>query len=80
MMSRLVRFLIVFLWLLLGLILILAPWLDLWDANYFLYTYPWLALFAKNYFLRGAVSGLGILDVMLSLEAFRRTSDLADRF
>jgi hypothetical protein len=72
MMSRAVRLLLVILWLVLGLALILVPWLDIWEANYFLYTYPALALVLKNAFLRGAISGLGFMDVMMSLEAFRR--------
>jgi len=72
MMNRAVRLLLVILWLVLGLALILVPWLDIWEANYFLYAYPALALVLKNAFLRGAVSGLGFMDVMMSLEAFRR--------
>lgn len=80
MMSRLLRVLLVSLWLVLGLALILAPWSDVWDANYFLYQYPALALFLKNPFLRGAISGLGFLNVLLSLEAFRRrTASVATR-
>jgi hypothetical protein len=80
MMSRLLRVLLVSLWLVLGLALILVPWSDVWDANYFLYQYPALALFLKNPFLRGTISGLGFLNVLLSLEAFRhRTAAMATR-
>jgi hypothetical protein len=59
-------------WLELGLTLILVPWSDIWEANYFLYQYPALAILLKNPFLRGAISGLGILNVLLSVGAFRR--------
>jgi hypothetical protein len=80
MMSRILRVLVVLLWLALGLALILAPWSDFWDANYFLYQYPALAIVLKNAYLRGAVSGLGFLNVLLSLEAFRhRTATVATR-
>lgn len=79
-MGRLLRVLLVFLWLVLGLALILAPWLEVWDTNYLLYVYPSLAMFAKNFYLRGAISGLGFLDVMLSLEALRGTGTIASRF
>ena len=71
MMDRIVSLLLVLLWLALGLALILVPWSDIWDTNYFLYQYPALALVLKNSYLRGAVSGLGFLNVLLSLEAFR---------
>jgi hypothetical protein len=80
MMKRLARFVVLLFWLELGLALILVPWLDLWDTNYFLYQYPALALVLKNPFLRGAISGLGFVNVMLSIEAFRhRTTTVAGR-
>jgi hypothetical protein len=71
-MNRVMRVLILLLWLVLGLVLILVPWSDIWDTNYFLYQYPALGLFLKNPFLRGAISGLGFMNVLLSLESFRR--------
>ncbi len=68
------------LWLALGMALILAPWLELWETNYFVYTYPALGLVLRNPYVRGAVSGLGVLDVALSLEAIRRwTSSVVTR-
>ena len=60
------------LWLEFGLVLILVPWSDIWESNYFLYQYPPLGLFLTNPFLRGAISGLGFLNVLFSLGAFRR--------
>lgn len=82
MMSRLLRVLLLLLWLELGLALILLPWWppDVWEANYFLYQYPTLGLFANNPFVRGAISGLGLMNVFLALEAFRiRISAVAAR-
>ncbi len=73
-------FTLALLWLALGLALILTPWLDLWDTNYFVYTYPALGLIVRSPYVRGAVTGLGVLDVMLSLEAIRQwTSGVVTR-
>ena len=71
-MSRMVRVPVLLIWLVLGLILILVPWSDLWETNYLFYQYPALGLLLKNPFLRGAISGLGFMNILLSLEAFRR--------
>jgi hypothetical protein len=73
-MSRVARIFVLLLWLVLGLALILVPWSDIWETNYFLYQYPALGLFLKNPFLRGAISGLGFMNVLLSLEGFRHRS------
>jgi hypothetical protein len=73
-MSRIARIFVLLLWLVLGLALILVPWSDIWETNYFLYQYPALGLFLKNPFLRGAISGLGFMNVLLSLEGFRHRS------
>jgi hypothetical protein len=79
-MNRFFRVLLLIFWLGFGLALILVPWSDIWETNYFLYQYPGLALFLKNAFLRGAISGLGFMDVLLSLEGFRRrTASVASR-
>jgi hypothetical protein len=72
MMNRLFRVVWLLVWLELGLALILVPWSDIWEINYFLYQYPALSFFANNPFTRGAISGLGIINVFLALEAFRR--------
>jgi hypothetical protein len=72
MMNRLLRVVLLLLWLEVGLALILVPWSEVWEINYFLYQYPSLGLFVKNPYLRGAISGLGLMNVFLALEAFRR--------
>jgi hypothetical protein len=72
MFNRLLRVVLLLIWLELGLVLILVPWSEIWDVNYFLYQYPALGLFVKNPYLRGAISGLGVINVFLALEAFRR--------
>jgi hypothetical protein len=80
MMRRVMLAVLALLWLALGMALILAPWLELWEANYFVYTYPALGLIVRSPYIRGAVTGLGVLDVLLSLEAIRHwTSTVATR-
>jgi hypothetical protein len=73
-MARFLRVLLILLWLELGLILVLLPWTVLWDQNYFLERYPRLIPILLNPYLRGAISGLGLLDAVLALGAFRRGS------
>jgi hypothetical protein len=72
MMARVLRVVMLLIWLELGLVLILVPWSELWEVNYYLYQYPSLGLFASNPYLRGAMSGLGLINVLWALEAFRR--------
>lgn len=77
-MSRFVRVVLLIIWLELGLVLVLVPWSEIWEINYFLYQYPALGLIVNNSYLRGAISGLGLVNVLLALEAFRRrTSSVA---
>ena len=79
-MKQMVRVPILLVWLLFGLALVLVPWSDIWETNYFIYQYPGLGLIAQNTFLRGVISGLGFMNVLLSLEAFRRkTSSVSSR-
>jgi hypothetical protein len=48
-----------------GLFLIFVPWSTLWETNVLL-TYSFsLRIFVLNNFVRGAVSGLGVIDVLL---------------
>jgi hypothetical protein len=66
--------------LLVGLILVVAPWTALWDANYILPPHPALRAVVLSAFTRGAVSGLGLVNILLALhEALQRISGAADR-
>jgi hypothetical protein len=76
MLQRLLRLVVLLIWLELGLVLILAPWSQVWEANYFLYQSAVLAGFLNSPFLRGAISGLGVMNVLLSIGAFRRSSSV----
>ena len=55
-----------------GLYLLIAPWTDSWDGNYFSGIVPQLSEYWGNFYLRGAVSGLGVVNLYISLvEIFR---------
>jgi hypothetical protein len=65
---------------LLGVVLIMIPWLGYWDHNFFLDKYPVLIPFMLHPSVRGAVTGLGALDVMLAGNILRgRTNSVATR-
>lgn len=61
-----------------GLLLILIPWSSLWDHNYLADALPGLRDAMRNNYVRGAVSGLGLLNVYAALaelaEIFLRRS------
>jgi len=48
-----------------GLFLIVFPWMEFWKQNFLLYEYPSLRLLFLNDFFKGAVSGLGIANIIL---------------
>jgi hypothetical protein len=76
---RLLRALLLLLWLELGLMIILIPWSVLWDANYFLNRYPSLIPILLNFYVRGAISGLGVIDAVLAVDAFRKKRPVVAR-
>jgi hypothetical protein len=55
-----------------GLFLLIFPWSEYWDNNYFATLVPeWRRLWTNTYF-RGAISGLGVVNLYISfLEIFR---------
>lgn len=50
-----------------GVVLIFIPWSAFWDRNYFAQLAPSLQSTITNNFVRGAVSGLGIVNVVAGL-------------
>jgi hypothetical protein len=46
-----------------GLLLVILPWFSFWERNYFADAVPIVGAIARNYFVRGAVSGLGLVNV-----------------
>ena len=64
---------------LLGVALILLPWLGYWEHNYFLDKYPGLIPYLLHPSVRGAVSGLGVLDVLMAGTMLRGGSNAVVR-
>lgn len=55
-----------------GIFLVIFPWTPYWSANYFGGFLPRWSDFWNNLYLRGAVSGLGVVNLYISaLELFR---------
>ena len=50
-----------------GAVLVLAPWSQFWDRNYFAQGLPFIHMLMINNFVRGAVSGLGIVNVLAAV-------------
>lgn len=48
-----------------GLFLVVFPWMEFWQQNLLLFLYPSLQGLFLNEFFRGAVSGLGIANIIL---------------
>lgn len=46
-----------------GLVLVFVPWTGYWEQNYFAELLPTIAGVVHDPFLRGAVSGLGVLNL-----------------
>src|SRR5512143_1156675 len=68
-----------------GILLVILPWVPSpsWNENYLLVLaadkahWPWLALAMKSGYARGAVTGLGLLHILLGVWAiinFRKTA------
>jgi hypothetical protein len=55
----------------LGVLLILAPWHDVWQRNVFLERYPGLIPWMLSPYVRGAISGLGLLDILIAFSLLR---------
>jgi hypothetical protein len=46
---------------------VLIPWSRFWERNYFADMMPVLHLLMTNNYLRGAVSGLGLVNIWIAL-------------
>jgi hypothetical protein len=53
--------------LLVGIALVFAPWSPLWEANWLLQMWPAARSIVLSGFTRGAVSGLGLVNLVLAL-------------
>src|SRR6266436_6135915 len=66
-MNRVYRALLVVLAFEMGAMLLYLPWSGYWEQNFFLSYYPSLIPVVLPPSFRGAVSGLGVLDILLAL-------------
>ena len=80
-MNRLLRVVLILLCFELGVLLVFIPWSYTWERNYFLNRYPALIPYLLNPSVRGAITGLGVLDIVLAggLLRRRRPATLASR-
>lgn len=63
-----------------GAFLVVVPWTSWWDANYLLDPHPALRGFLLSAFTRGAVSGLGLVNILLALhDAHEHLTGAGDR-
>jgi hypothetical protein len=54
-----------------GVVLTAAPWTMLWDGNYLLQPHAGMRAVLLSHFTRGAVSGLGLVNIVLALHEAR---------
>ena len=55
-----------------GFFLMVFPWTDAWESNYFSTVVPEWRRFWENMYVRGAVSGVGAVNLYISfVETFR---------
>jgi len=66
-MNRLLSALLVVLLCIMGAVLFYLPWTSIWEKNYFLSHFPSLMRVLLHPAFRGAVSGLGVLDIFLAI-------------
>ena len=66
-----------------GLLLIVLPWSSLWDRNYFVSSWRGLQPVLTSNFVRGAVSGIGLVNLCAAfvdlgfILAIRRRNDVS---
>ena len=79
--DRLGRVVLAFAWFDLGLLILLLPWTHLWENNSLLTSYPDLIPYMLSGYVRGAVSGIGLLDMIMAADALvrRRPASVATR-
>ncbi len=65
-MNRVFHALLVVLCFEMGALLLYLPWSVYWDQNYFLSHFPTLIPVLLHPSFRGAVSGIGVLDILLA--------------
>lgn len=64
---RVKRLVLIALFLEVGFVLIVVPWSAYWDRNYFAELLPLVHALVTNNFFRGAVSGLGVINIVVGI-------------
>ncbi|HVB99419.1 MAG TPA: hypothetical protein VNJ12_08855 [Candidatus Dormibacteraeota bacterium] len=79
--DRLLRVVLAFAWFDLGLLILMLPWSHLWESNALLARYPGLIPYMFSGYMRGAVSGIGLVDMIMAADALlgRRPTTVAPR-
>jgi len=63
-----------------GVFLLVFPWMDYWSNNSIASLAPWVREFWESTYFRGALSGLGLVNIYISLgEVFRLRRPRTDR-
>ena len=66
-----IRLLLIVFYIEVGLVLTVVPWSTYWERNYFADVIPLLHLITTNDFFRGAISGLGVVNLVAALSELR---------
>jgi ABC-type transport system involved in cytochrome c biogenesis permease subunit len=61
------RLLLIAFFLEVGFALIVVPWSTFWDQNYFAQSIPFIAAIITNDYVRGAITGIGIVNVIAGI-------------
>jgi len=80
-MNRFLRVVLILIFFEMGALLVYIPWSGAWERNYFLNRYPALIPYLLNPSVRGAISGLGVLDIAMAARMIwrRRPATVATR-
>jgi hypothetical protein len=71
-MNRVLHVLLILLCFEIGVLLVFAPWSGLWERSFFLQRYPDLIPWLLNPYMRGLISGVGVLDILIAGGMIRR--------
>jgi hypothetical protein len=66
-----IRLLLIVFYIEVGLVLTVVPWSVYWERNYFADLVPLLHAITTNNFVRGAISGLGVVNLVAALSELR---------
>jgi hypothetical protein len=62
-----------------GLLLVILPWSEFWDHNYFAATLPPVRSLVTSNFVRGGVTGLGVINLVVGLAELALVITTRDR-